>query len=455
MFCYLFTVPVNIVCNSDNIDHIGNFLIGSATMGMCASSQQLPENTFSVVNIDKDKQHVCRGTIEVTVSDIIYSDSETQEIHQWPLKYLKQYGCEGKIFTFEVGANCPGGEATYAFSTKRSSSLFSVIQSNINHGTLRSPRSKETEAGQHNTDTFTLSPSHSAGLPESLKVQHHSLSHDEGACAASGIVSLKSDNSQSSVLEPITYCMVKVEKPTQGDPVSSPDPSTQTTYATIAVPLTEERSKQRHFASGISHSFSHSPRPQRVPPRLPPSLTLLHSHTSSPPNKASFSTIPEDNYQNFHVQDGQCTTVVPQPNYANVTPSHSVADQQSSYLNITCGPSVASSFPSMTSGEAMMNYANIDIPGRTSTPKKPDIQPSYMQLEFERPGSPDLSAAVPQVSGRSFSEGAKHMQPRTAHEETVNYGKLDFPVMDVLSKLNEQRQQEHAEKREKKRSRES
>ena len=54
----------------------------------------------------------------------------------WPLKYLRKYGCDRDIFSFEAGRKCPGGEGLYAFSTKKASQLFDIVARNISEGGL-------------------------------------------------------------------------------------------------------------------------------------------------------------------------------------------------------------------------------------------------------------------------------------------------------------------------------
>ena len=52
----------------------------------------------------------------------------------WPLKYIRKYGCDGELFSFEAGRNCPGGEGLYAFSTKKAWQLFYLVARNSSEG---------------------------------------------------------------------------------------------------------------------------------------------------------------------------------------------------------------------------------------------------------------------------------------------------------------------------------
>lgn len=106
-------------------------------MGNCVGGANVHENVFKVININDNKNLVQRGLMEVTNIELIYVDSRTKEEWHWPLKYLRKYGCDGDVFTFEAGRKCPGGEGLYAFSTKKASLLFEMVARNINQGNLQ------------------------------------------------------------------------------------------------------------------------------------------------------------------------------------------------------------------------------------------------------------------------------------------------------------------------------
>ncbi len=105
-------------------------------MGNCVAGTSGGENIFKVININDDKNLVQKGQMEVTASELIYIDSKSKEDWHWPLKYLRKYGCDGDVFTFEAGRKCPGGEGLYAFETKKASLLFEIVARNINQGDL-------------------------------------------------------------------------------------------------------------------------------------------------------------------------------------------------------------------------------------------------------------------------------------------------------------------------------
>ena len=128
------------------------------------------ENVFKVININDNKHLVQKGLMKVTTMELIYTDSKTKEDWHWPLKFLRKYGCDGDVFTFEAGRKCPGGEGLYAFSTKKASILFEMVARNINQGNLQpsgemSPfaETQEATSGMLNFPTRKQTPVPSPG----------------------------------------------------------------------------------------------------------------------------------------------------------------------------------------------------------------------------------------------------------------------------------------------------
>ena len=97
------------------------------------SAMELSRNIFEVRNISDERKEVGQGKLEVTRTDLIYVDSNTHEKWKWPLRFLRRYGCNGNIFSFEAGRRCPGGEGLYAFSTTRASEIHEAIVLSINN----------------------------------------------------------------------------------------------------------------------------------------------------------------------------------------------------------------------------------------------------------------------------------------------------------------------------------
>lgn len=132
-------------------------------MGNCVGGAGAPENVFKVISINDDESLVQKGRMEVTSSELVYVDTKSREDWHWPLKYLRKYGCDGDVFTFEAGRKCPGGEGLYAFSTKKANILFDMVARNINQGELSPVPDPETETSvmnfpPHQTSTTSPTP---------------------------------------------------------------------------------------------------------------------------------------------------------------------------------------------------------------------------------------------------------------------------------------------------------
>ena len=97
------------------------------------SALELRKNVFEVHNLGDHQEEVGKGILEVTSSDLVYIDSATGEKWRWPIKFLRRYGCNGvRVFSFEAGRRCPGGEGLYAFSTSRANEIHEAIVESIN-----------------------------------------------------------------------------------------------------------------------------------------------------------------------------------------------------------------------------------------------------------------------------------------------------------------------------------
>ena len=99
-------------------------------MGSCVGKAS-HDNRFEVWNINDEHVQVHKGVMKVTASDLIYTDSHTTDEWKWPLKYLRRYGCESKIFTFEVCHKCTTGEGHFAFTSEEADELFKSVACNI------------------------------------------------------------------------------------------------------------------------------------------------------------------------------------------------------------------------------------------------------------------------------------------------------------------------------------
>lgn len=138
-------------------------------MGGCAGKESSPYDEFSVTNINDQHRLVHSGVMYVTETNLIYIDKKSHEKWEWPLKFLRRYGCEGFVFSFEAGRKCPSGEGLYAFNCKKANALFNRVAQNISQGNLEPT---EPDLPERNADVPFLpklqqpsQPQQSATLP--------------------------------------------------------------------------------------------------------------------------------------------------------------------------------------------------------------------------------------------------------------------------------------------------
>ncbi|XP_071502209.1 uncharacterized protein [Diadema antillarum] len=91
-------------------------------------SRTLP-NRFKVHNVNESGQVVKKGQLEVTNVDLILHVINSEPV-KWPLRCLRRYGYDAKIFSFESGRRCATGPGIYAFKSKHASQIFQLVQEN-------------------------------------------------------------------------------------------------------------------------------------------------------------------------------------------------------------------------------------------------------------------------------------------------------------------------------------
>lgn len=121
-------------------------------MGACIGKSS--NQTFIVRNINDERVLVQEGKMIVTPTDLIYIDSRNKEKWEWPLKFLRRYGCEGKVFSFEAGRKCISGEGLYAFVCEEANELFRLVARNISQGNQLA----EQQATSNESPTDTALP---------------------------------------------------------------------------------------------------------------------------------------------------------------------------------------------------------------------------------------------------------------------------------------------------------
>lgn len=393
-------------------------------MGSCISNQKLPENMFRVININDDKRLVQKGVMEVTTADLIYTDGRTKEQWQWPLKFLRKYGCDGDVFSFEAGRKCPGGEGLYAFSTQGASNLFALVARNINQGNLQppgelSPLPSEVQPPDTNTLNFTRrsnvsSPTHQSqqehppGEQPNYQNMDPSGNHigplqivisdvptDPASSRDSGAP--KSD-SPPSVSEPkkFQYQEVVFDKPPEEHPVPQPVPDTHhMSYTRIDFERTDRYNRERQ--NGILPVVQSS-RPRvstssissggggggggRGRPRMN-TVPAGSSHRSLSDSSTSSQTSLTESSRDM--RSPRANGIIPGPTTS--TPEQCTATM---YQNLTVGPNGPVIPP-------QPNYQNLnvgcgDVRQLTSTPV-PQPQPNYANL------TPNTSVISPTVHG--------------------------------------------------------
>jgi len=99
-------------------------------MGCVASKLDINDvhpNMFAVNNVDNMGTKLSSGQLEITDTDLILYQKGKQPV-KWPLKYLKRYGFEAGLFSFEAGRKTPTGPGVYAFKCRRAEKLFNLLQ---------------------------------------------------------------------------------------------------------------------------------------------------------------------------------------------------------------------------------------------------------------------------------------------------------------------------------------
>eukprot|EP00092_Neocalanus_flemingeri_P068082 GFUD01083146.1.p1 GENE.GFUD01083146.1~~GFUD01083146.1.p1 ORF type:complete len:423 (-),score=123.60 GFUD01083146.1:151-1419(-) len=99
-------------------------------MGCVASKLDINDvhpNMFAVNNVDDLGSKLNPGQLEITDTDLVLHQKGKQPI-KWPLKYLKRYGFDAGLFSFEAGRKNPTGPGIYAFKCRRAENLFNLLQ---------------------------------------------------------------------------------------------------------------------------------------------------------------------------------------------------------------------------------------------------------------------------------------------------------------------------------------
>jgi len=99
-------------------------------MGCVASKLDINDvhpNMFAVNNVDDMGVKLNSGQLEITEIELVLHRRGKQPV-KWPLRYLKRYGFEEGLFSFEAGRKNPTGPGIYSFKCRRAENLFNLLQ---------------------------------------------------------------------------------------------------------------------------------------------------------------------------------------------------------------------------------------------------------------------------------------------------------------------------------------
>lgn len=110
-------------------------------------------NIFKVMNVDEQGQLVSPGQLELTDTEmVLYQKGKTST--KWPLAYIRRYGFESELFSFECGRRCPTGPGIYAFRCRRAELLFNLLQERI--AFQRTTQQEDNSTAQQHTNEFPI-----------------------------------------------------------------------------------------------------------------------------------------------------------------------------------------------------------------------------------------------------------------------------------------------------------
>ena len=101
-------------------------------MGNCISAKTVQSNFPVTLINDVTEEHISSGTLYINMAEISYfPGGRVEPEFVWPLKYVRRYGRDRKLFSFEAGRRCPRGQGNFTFLTNRAESIFKLIENNL------------------------------------------------------------------------------------------------------------------------------------------------------------------------------------------------------------------------------------------------------------------------------------------------------------------------------------
>ncbi len=364
--------------------------------------------------------------MEVTATDLMYTDSKTDEVWEWPLKYLRKYGCDGDVFSFEAGRKCPGGEGLYAFSTPKASQLFDLVARNITQDMSHPPDNLSppisADDHDHSGPRFPqVGPTQPQDQPN-----YHNMGPN-GAMLLTVqtelISGVTTDTSrESSVPKPdspppvtptgpprVTYREVVFQKPPDEHPVPVEDSKLRSPYSKIDFEETQKRLEKRNGSLQVvlpvnpSHSrISTTSAPGDRRPRINtfPASTSKHSISSGSLSSQNSLTESVRETRSPRVNGGvpQSAGYGTDPNmYQNLHLGTSAQQGQVNYQNVNVGCGDANH---LTSPPLQPNYANLSLtsgtrsPGYRNTSCPPSRSTSSSSTHHHHPNSSMSASAL-------------------------------------------------------------
>eukprot|EP00731_Ephydatia_muelleri_P029746 Em0021g269a len=410
-------------------------------MGSCMSTP-LPPNVFKVTPINDDKENAQKGVMIVSNTDLTYTNSRTQEQLEWPLRFLRKYGCDGNVFSFEAGRKCPGGEGLYAFSTKRASQLFELVARNINQGNLQPPSDLSPVTMEANWSLISglgRAPDASQASAVEMPVAVVRPAPLPPLPLGGPIVTVTSEAATNgSIPPPLPESRIPPTKPYQTlqfdkeaelyPPPSPADKSAK--YASIDFEGTEQSNRRRNGTAPTSvrptkgarkrsqTSFSSGTKgPRKASQSSVDSHSSMTESTRDPITSPNSSLIlpGTQNYQNI-VMGEQGLQVVdgPQSNYQNIVQGAGAgALEQPNYQNISVGQDVTSSLALLSSSPQAghqsyanfthQNYANLSLGPASPRPTELLSTPVTHTVSISVGGSTYGSYAELDLTGASMA----------------------------------------------------
>ena len=101
-------------------------------MGSCISAKSVQSNFPVTLIHESTEEHISSGTLYINVAELSYFPSgKVEPEFIWPLKYVRRYGRDRKLFSFEAGRRCPRGEGNFTFLTNKAEQIFKLVEFNL------------------------------------------------------------------------------------------------------------------------------------------------------------------------------------------------------------------------------------------------------------------------------------------------------------------------------------